>query len=593
MHNKHFSEELKLKSEILNVARKVKRIIFPPISDRTEKRLLYLSNSCIEYIQKNNVKPKHNILWPTLFNQDHTWWAHDSVLISALRLRGCNVIPTMCDKLQADQCMIHSGVWQGSFEAGFTERRKSLCDQCVKNDLKLWKILKITPLKLSEFLNEKEREEVWLKVTSIMKTDWENYQYDGYPVGHEVWKAVTNNNLQGDIKSYWKDNAFKMAEHHLFNVLALFEVYRKVFHHYKIDRVVGNGGYYYQWGVVNHICQQIKIPYYRYYPTGLQAMSWNYALNTTEIVHLGPAWDSWQKQDWTAEKIDKVIRDLSVRKLYVSLEDKPEIQERIKKIINDKKINQNKPTLLALTGVIWDANTNTRSKSFRNMYEWLWKSIEWFAVHPEYQMIIRVHPAENIVPSVAPQERSRFQKELQEEGIVIPDNVIVIFPEEKIETYDLMHIAKVGATYMSTTGLEFSCLGKPLIAIGPVHYAQKGFTFDPKSDTDYFTLLDSLLKNWTADMQKEYQTRAMKYWYLYAFHASALTGLFETNQKDWLSIKRGIDVFSSYPKLISAEDILPGKNPYIDYYCDSIINALPIVAENRWPPELSEALCSN
>ncbi len=583
-----------MKQKIISIARAVKRTCFPPKPSLTEVRLNQLTISCLDYIKKHDIKPQVRILWPTLFNQDHTWWAHDGVLISALRLRGAEIIPTMCDKLQADQCMIYAGVWQKTNEPAFAKRRADICQQCVKSDTRLWEILQIQPVRLSTFISQEEREDIWKQVTEWTAGNWSEVIIEGFPLGKEVWKAVVNNNLQGEIKPNWQREANQLASHHAFNVLALLGSYKKILEAVKPDRVVGNGGYYYQWGVLNHLCQQQGIPYYRYYPTGLQPMSWNYALNTTEIVHVTPAWSSWLKQPWGADQQKQVQQDLKARGLYLEPQHELGINERIAQVAKQLQIDSSKPTFLALTGVIWDANTNIESDSFKNMYEWLFETMEWFRSHSQYQMIIRVHPAENIVPTVAPLTRSRFENELKTRNFVLPSNVILIKPEEKIETYDVMHLASVAATYMSTTGLEYSCLGKPLIAIGPVHYAGKGFTFDPKSKDDYFLYLEKFLKeSWSLDKEKALQTLALKYWYLYAFHASTVTGLFGTDHKDWLSIKRGIDVFSSHPKEISAQDLLPGENAYIDYFCDSVMNNLPIMGENRWPPKILEKYCKS
>jgi len=581
-----------MKKQIKSVVRSLKHSCFPPQTTITKRRLNSLTKQCLRYIKENNISPKVKVLWPTLFNQDPTWWAHDGVLISALRIRGVEIIPTMCDKLQSDQCMIYSGVWQDSFKAGFKERRKKLCEQCVKYDEQLWDALQIKPVRLSGFLDIHTRTHIWDKAKKIVSSDWEDYYYNDFPLGQEVYKAVTNNNLQGDIKISWRQEADELALHHIFNIFALMEVYETFFKKYRPDRVMGNGGYYYQWGIVNYLCQKKGIPYYRYYPTGLQAMSWNYALNTTEIVHLQPAWDSWLKQPWTEQKKNRVVGDLKLRGLLVQAMQEETEKARIHKIALDKNISLTKPTVLAFTGVVWDANTNIKSKAFDNMYVWLWKTMEWFRQHSNFQLIIRVHPAENIVPDMAPNERSFFENELEAQNILVPDNVIIISRTDKVQTYDIMHLAQVGMTYMSTTGLEFSCLGKPLIAIGPVHYAGKGFTFDPESQTDYLNMLEPLLTNWTTEKREAYQEKAMKYWYLYAFHSSVVTGLFETKQKDWISFKRGIDVFSSFPKKLDISDLLPGANAQIDYYCDAIINNLPIMGENRWPPEISAELCT-
>lgn len=583
-----------MKQKVLTLARTVKRKCFPLPPTPTEVRLEQLSKSCHSYIQENNIQANYKILWPTLFNQDQTWWAHDGVLILALRLRGADVIPTMCDKLQSDQCMIHSGVWQDSFEPGFEERRKKLCDLCVGYDLRFWDILNIRPLRLSSYISEGERQNIWNKVEKIFEGDWENATYNNYPIGYEVKKAVINNNLQGDIKSHWREQAADMAKHHAFNVLALFHTYQRIFSTIKPDVVMGNGGYYYQWGVVNHLCHELDLSYYRYYPIGLQPHSWNYALNSIEIVDLSPAWNSWIQQPWDENKSARAIRDLKERGLIVNKNEDPNLEQRVNQMAHDLVLKQDKPIFLLLTGVIWDANTNVKSNAFDTMYDWIYETIKWFNQNPDFQLVIRVHPAENIVPSLASSVRSRFENELKQSGISLGSNIRIIKSEQKVDTYDLMHLADVASVYMSTTGLEYSCLGKPLIAIGPVHYTRKGFTYEPKSKEEYLSFLKPLLeneKNETFINPQLTQELALKYWYLYAFHASVVTGLYESNAKNWLAIKRGIDGFAFYPKELKAEDLLPGVNPYIDYICESILKGLPIMGNDRWPPENKEENC--
>jgi hypothetical protein len=222
------------------------------------------------------------------------------------------------------------------------------------------------------------------------------------------------------------------------------------------------------------------------------------------------------------------------------------------------------------------------------MYEWLFSTIKWFEQHSEYQLIIRIHPAENIGENVAFEERTKLEKEIQERNIILPKNVFLILPEEKVNTYDVMHLADVGVVYTSTSGLEFACLEKPVISIGPSHYRNKGFTFDPNTQEAYFTLLEDLLNSsWSKEEARKHQLLAMKYWYLYSFHGSTVTNLFESNIQK-LSIRRGIEISSFHPKKLTAEDLLPQANEQIDYICESIINNLPFMGENRWPPRISQ-----
>ncbi|MGE3319771.1 MAG: hypothetical protein AB7I18_10810 [Candidatus Berkiella sp.] len=581
-----------MKNQILTLARNVKKKCLPAKPSITEVRLAELTASCNHYIKQHNIKPSLKILWPTLFNQDHTWWSHDGMLINALKVRGVDVIPTMCDQLQSQECMIYGGVWQGATEPGFEERRKELCNQCLRADLKLWEILDIKPIRLTSYITPGEKAKLWEEVKTLMKGDWQNVIVDGYPVGKEAWKAVVNNNLQGEIKPYWQEVANAQAEHHIFNILSLKLVYERILNAIAPDRIVGNGGYYYQWGILNELCQRRDIPYFRYYYLGLQPMAWNYERNTPALIHLSPAWSTWAQQPFSKEQVKRVKEDLKQRSMHIDISDQPEIQSRIERIKSELKLDPNKPVLLALSGIIWDANTNFESKAFKNMYHWVIETIKWFEQHPEFQLIIRTHPCENIVPSVAPDERTTLIRELGLSEIKIPPNVIVIKPEEKYDTYDLVHISSAAATYMSTTGLEYCCLGKPLLAIGPSHYTDKGFTFEPTSKENYFALLQQFMKEpLSGEQGGKIQELAMRYWYLYAFHASIVTGLFETAHTDLTSMKRGMAGFHSHIRAISVADILPGVNEKLDYVCDSIMKNLPIFGENRWPPEIHQDLC--
>lgn len=566
----------------IRLVRKIKEKCFrtPTL---TEIRLKKLTVSCNQYIKNKNISVTAKILWPTLFNQDQTWWAHDGVLINALRLRGAQVLPTLCNRLQSEECVIHGGRWQKSYEQLYGHTRESLCNQCIQNDLRLWQIMQLSPIRLSEFVSKTESHAIWTEVDALFQEDWQKIVYQGYPLGKEIFKAVVNNHLQGEIAQHWQEEAKQIARHHAYNVIALMKAYEQIITTFAPNKVVGNGGFYYQWGVLNHLCHQKGIPYYRYYGIGLKPMSWNYALNSNDMVHLTPAWDSWQLQPWGNAEVKQVCQDLEKRGHCFDLT-QPEVQNRIQAIKQQLKL-KNKPTLLAFAGIIWDAATNVPSDAFANMYEWLFSTIEWFRVRSQYQLIIRAHPAEDVGPMVAPEYRTRFEKELVKRGIVIPENVIIIKSDEKIDTYDLMHWADVGVVYTSTTGLEFACLGKPLVTVGPAHYSKKGFTFEPKSRVDYFDQLYNLLsQKWPRDKQSHFQELAMKYWYLFAFHASTVTGLFETKKQKGLFAIRGMEAIIAHPKELSANDLLPGKNAQLDYLCDSIMNNLPIMGENRWPP---------
>ena len=542
-----------------------------------QEKLKELADSVNEYIQTEKIQKKCKILVPTTFNASKNWWIHDGIITAALRIRGAEVIPVICDGIQSDECVSSAGKWQESKVENSKKQRKKTCSDCIKRAEKMWGIWGLTPIKLSSFISSAEISEFRKKAASWVDSDWENIKVKGFNVGYEAWKATVNNDLKAIIDKEFRERANSLAYHHILNILILTRAYELIISNYTPDRIFGNGGFYYQWGVPYHISQKCNIPYYRYHQIGLHKDAWNYARNSLELIDLDSAWHSWLKQPWTLQKEQCVDNELLLRGVTVISDNKK--KEEVKKgIVNKLNLDANKPIVLALTGVAWDATTNAPSATFKNMYEWLWDTIDWFAEHPKSQLIIRVHPGENVVENVNPKNRTSFSREAEKKGVKIPGNVRIIQYYEKISTYDLMSISKIGMTYLSTTALEMSCLGLPVIVVGNAHYSGKGFTFDPKTKEEYYKMLSDLVSNdLGCEKKRQVAELAKKYWYLYSFCFSIKIELIEKLKENYYSSKE-----------LSWESLLPGTDAYLDYLCDSIINDLPIAGENRWPPDLNE-----
>ena len=544
--------------------------------DQSVIRLKKLAESVNAYIQKERIQPKLRILVPTSFNISSSWWVHDGIISAALRMRGMDIIPTICDMIQSDECMFFGGEWQESRASNFKEVRNNICHDCMERASEMWNIWGLNPVRLKSFVTTDEINEIKEQVSQLMKSDWIDLDLDGYPAGYEAWKATVNNDLQATISDWWTDRANILASKHLFNIMILTKAYKRVFDIFLPDRVFGNGGFYYFWGVVSHIANKRNIPYYRYFKVGLHQQSWNYARNSLKLIDVDLAWQSWLKEPWSLEKERRVDHDLSLRGLK-KLPDK-EIKETHKDIINQLKLDINKPIVLAFTGVAWDATSNFPSEAYKNMYEWLWDTIDWFKENPDIQLIIRVHPGENIAININPENRTRFEIETNSKKIKVPANVHIVSFDNPVSSYDLFHIATLGMVYSSTTGLEMACLGIPVITIGQAHYSNKGFTYDPKSRKEYFDMLRNSISNRSENACSiKISKLAKKYWYLYAFHSQIPIITME-------KYKNGLMV----PKNLTYKHLLPGTNPYLDYICDAIINDLPIMGENRWPPDRTE-----
>jgi hypothetical protein len=152
------------------------------------------------------------------------------------------------------------------------------------------------------------------------------------------------------------------------------------------------------------------------------------------------------------------------------------------------RLDPDKPIALLCTNVVGDSLALGRQVFTAGMADWLAKTVRHFAQRTEFQIVVRVHPGEllgaghpsvDIVRSVVPD---------------MPPHVVVIPPESKINTYDLIELAHIGLVYTTTVGLEMAMSGVPVIVGGMTHYRGKGFTYDPETLSEYINMLDQRLR---------------------------------------------------------------------------------------------------
>lgn len=150
-------------------------------------------------------------------------------------------------------------------------------------------------------------------------------------------------------------------------------------------------------------------------------------------------------------------------------------------------IDLDKPVVLLCTNVVGDSLALNRQVFTSGMADWLKMTVNYFSDRSDAQLIVRVHPAELLLvgqPSVDI-VRNTFPD--------LPENVILIPPESKINTYDLIEMAHLGLVYTTTVGLEMAMNGVPVITAGCSHYRGKGFTYDPSTSDDYLKAIDQRL----------------------------------------------------------------------------------------------------
>jgi hypothetical protein len=148
-----------------------------------------------------------------------------------------------------------------------------------------------------------------------------------------------------------------------------------------------------------------------------------------------------------------------------------------------------RPIVLLPTNVLGDTLTLGRNIFTASMAEWIEKTVRYFAGRKDLQLVVRIHPGERLMKG--PSMQGVIERAVPER----PEQLHVIGPMEKINTYDIMEISSLGLAYTTTVGLEMAMRGAPVIVAGNTHYRGRGFTNEPSSWEEYFSMLDKILSD--------------------------------------------------------------------------------------------------
>lgn len=549
-----------------------------PLFDQVEKIVVDIN----QYIQQKKIKPKIRILWSPSFNICTFFWMHDPVMASALKVRGAEIIPIVCDGIKQHECTVWGGYWvsdkQGvckPFSQEFHMQQNMNCESCRKYDQKVWTdVFGAAPLKISQYITKKDIKAVKEELKKIKKDNWQDFIYDKMNIGKIVAKEVKNKYLLGYLEG--SSLEFRSAKNYLYNCLLLEIAYKKIIEEQSPDIVISHDSNYSVWDILCQLAERKKIPYYDYYMGSRGDGSVLYIQDQTAVNgDISETWRTWKKTTLTEQqnkRLDQFIEMMDGGALF-KLKDTiaRENTEELNCLLN--RMDLSKPIALWGANISWDCAALDKDIFFDNMYKGVNETIKWFQKNPQYQLLIKAHPFEKnkSIPDAGHTLVNEITKIIKN----IPKNVFIIPSGSTIKTSQLMQYCKMAIVHTSTMGLDFALRGKPALTTADSHYRNKGFTFDPENKAEYFLQLKRILdsRESPAAIKKRIEL-SRKYSYLYFFRYYIHSNIFLWNYQGLHKLN-----------LKSYKELLPGNNKFFDYLCDSIINKLKIFSERRMPPE--------
>ena len=492
--------------------------------------------------------------------------AIESMLGAALTLRGLEAHVLLCDEV-LPACFQSDIDWDRN-EKKFAERGPSriFCKTCFKPSAEVYESLGFTVHRIGELIQAEERLGIWKMVHELPYDQIRIYTYDDIPVGEHAYAGTLRFYAKAELSDpYIEQILRRYLEASIISTIAIKRLcnrigfYRAVLHH----------GIYVPQGVFAESFLQLKIPFvtwhvaYRketfmfshdgtYHRTLMtepvsnwENISWSDKLNEETLNYLNSRW--YGSKDWIHFHRNSIFdKDFLYNKIGISKE---------------------KPYVLMLTNVMWDAQLHYPNNAFSGMLEWIKHSIRWFKQHPELQLVIRVHPAE--VTGTLP-SRQLVVEEVEKEFGELPGNIFIIGPENPISTYIIAEDCNAAIIYGTKTGVELAAKGIPVIVAGEAWIRNKGVTIDVSSPEQYDSILETLpLKGKMDEVQI---LRARKYAYHFFFRRMIPLPFIKVS-------KGGIKPFDF--QIRNIEELSQNVHKGLDVICEGIINGSPFIFQSE------------
>jgi len=333
------------------------------------------------------------------------------------------------------------------------------------------------------YLRDEWSEHDWPELDSLNYRDLRTLEWNGLPLGRIVeiptrW-FLLGESIEADPLGVTTFRNF------LRSARKIAEAAEKILDKESPDQVILLNGLFLFEAIVIELCQQRNISYVTY-ERALILDSFVFARDDVCALYRDDeAWDAVKHKPLKRSELRELNRHVADRR--VGKEQSDNYWEAVRK---DSIFSPNARVRAVLfTNLVWDSAVIGQDLAFGSIVEWLESVIKKFSSLPEAELVIRIHPAEAKLKGR--ETREQMKVALRQRIPLLPENIQIIPPDDPLDSYSLMEDADFGLVYSSTTGLEMSLLGKPVIVAAHTHYRGKGFTIDVANEQELWSQIDT------------------------------------------------------------------------------------------------------
>ncbi|MFA7289117.1 MAG: hypothetical protein WC055_09575 [Melioribacteraceae bacterium] len=374
---------------------------------------------------------------------------------------------------------------------------RETCNYCSNNNVYFSENFPFNMIFLGNYVTSMEVDSIKNKYNNLKIDDLKSFRVNDIDLGDELYLSLAKFLFRGNVPEtpinlkYARDFAISGE----IIVTGLLRVFEKE----KPEVVILNSGHIFWFGIAYKILKKFNIKTVSYDETNIAVtkLTWTFDdTNPCVDYNWTNHWEREKEKKLETKEFEKINELIETRKKYFLYQQNTDTIPLLQRC----DISRYNTKVALFTNVLWDATVVGKNPIFESMMDWISHTIDIFNGNHDLCLVIRVHPAEAGVYGMISKERVRL--ELQNRGIVFRENIFFVDAEENVNSYDIIDKCDVVLSYASNIGLEAVLDGKPVIVVGAPHYKNRGFTLDPKSISEYDTLLEKVLKGDTLILPK-------------------------------------------------------------------------------------------
>ncbi len=288
-----------------------------------------------------------------------------------------------------------------------------------------------------------------------------------------------------------------------------------------VDRVVLFNGGLMEYGAAFHAARAADITVVEWEQSAHRLGDFIVAINRCNgDLDTNQMWANAAPHQLTEERRQRAAAWLSEKDAAADMSRRPRGRFRPKsparELIAGLGLDPDKPVAALFPNITWDTAALDREVVFDSVQDWALRTAEYFADHPEWQLVVRIHPVEQVFSEeyVGELVRTRWP--------TLPANIRLIESRDPLSSYRLLDATQLGLYYTGTLGLEMTMLGIQSVTPARPLYGGYGFTREASTLDAYFGMIQDAFQDpdATALTQREidlawvfadlYMTRAPK-----------------------------------------------------------------------------------